>query len=661
MARLPIPGSDADRWADLLNEYLLVSHNPDGTPRQERLGTIGLADLKTINPTTEPLKDLRLSNDGVNLVWRKDNVINVNDYGALGDGITDDTNAIQTAIYAATTGGTVMFPRGTYMVRGLKVKTKGTQLVGTRGGVVIKRLSGTEPLIDFSGAGTMIGHLRFCALSSITLNGNNLTGVLLRSYYADNCIYRDVSLMACPGLATDFVEVWDTRFENCTWEKCGSTTEPASLFRNTTAAESFGFSDDNTNQIHFFGCRWEEFRNGAVWLDGAANGSPHLLNGMFFVSCKMETSVAAGPAFQILPKTTMVFVNQLYIAILKTDTGYSALTDAIVAYGTHVFLSNVYVQWGSVSGLANSTFHAMSGGPHMCHEVSAYYPIEPPALATIVAEEGTEVMTACVTANRGTMIGGEVMESLENDPMLGVAIMLKHSGSFQLISAATGKALIKADNSSTRPTFHMLNSMDFAGFAGDFVGEKWRFYGDTGFVRLASGKFQIEGTKGYVGINNAPFLGIAMLIRPVTEGDRGLAIIRPSSTATNRLLEFQDENHNLQGQAFDSHGRPFAVGSPPNVAKGDQVSYANPRVRVQDIAGNVTAAVKPSPTAPGTIATITFSRPFAAAPLSIALHDHSAIFADLYVSARSASAFTVSTRRALNGGAILNFDYSVIA
>lgn len=31
MARLPTPGSDAGTWGDILNEYLLVSHNSDGS------------------------------------------------------------------------------------------------------------------------------------------------------------------------------------------------------------------------------------------------------------------------------------------------------------------------------------------------------------------------------------------------------------------------------------------------------------------------------------------------------------------------------------------------------------------------------------------------------------------------------------------------------
>ncbi|MCB9138459.1 MAG: hypothetical protein H6642_08945 [Caldilineaceae bacterium] len=35
MARLPIPGADNDQWGTLLNEYLLVSHLPDGTLRPQ--------------------------------------------------------------------------------------------------------------------------------------------------------------------------------------------------------------------------------------------------------------------------------------------------------------------------------------------------------------------------------------------------------------------------------------------------------------------------------------------------------------------------------------------------------------------------------------------------------------------------------------------------
>ncbi|HEX9153243.1 MAG TPA: hypothetical protein VF809_00300, partial [Candidatus Saccharimonadales bacterium] len=118
--------------------------------------------------------------------------------------------------------------------------------------------------------------------------------------------------------------------------------------------------------------------------------------------------------------------------------------------------------------------------------------------------------------------------------------------------------------------------------------------------------------------------------------------------------------YNLQGMAFDFNGRPIGVGTPARVTAGEQVTYANPGVQAWDMAGSVTAAVKPSPTAPGIIVVITFSRPYTAIPSSITVTDNSVIPAELYVSERSANGFTISTRNALAGGSILNFDYNVV-
>ncbi len=674
MARLPEPGGDVDAWASILNEYLLVAHNDDGSQRVESIPphSVTLWDLDVKNPTTQNITNLVLTNEDSRLVWKNPSEvarattrlrINVTDFGAKGDGVTDDTVAIQAAIDSIENGGVVEIPRGTYPVRGLKIKKHGTTITGeARFGTRLVRHSGTDPLLDFSGTASLNGHLKFCSVTNIMLIGNYKPGTLLRSYFADNFVYRDVSFVHCDGAALDFVEVWDTRFYNCSWENCGNNDQPSALFRNSMPAGEFGYGEDNTNQIHFLGCRWESWRNGAVRLDGGANGSSHLLNGFFFVSCKMESRHAAGPAFQIMPGSTLIFVNQLYIAVMAVEPDQVKPLDAIEDHGSHIFMTDVYVQWGTEVNIANSLAHIVRSGPHMYYKLSTYYPSQDPVEAAVVVEpEAFDVILSCNVSNRGKTVIGDAAVVMLSSPSSGIGVPLDSTGSFRIVNNTTSKDLVKIDNNTTRPALHTLNGVDTVGFSDNYTTEKWRIVGSTGSARFAANKFQIDGSKGYVGINATPTANIAMLIRPAVEGDRGLTIVRPTGTSTLRLMEFQDETYNIQGLAIDSNGRPLAVGTPPKVTAGEQVSYANPRVQVRDIAGNITAAVRPSPTAPGTIATITFSRPYAAVPLFITLADHSAISGDLYVSARSTTSFTVSTRSALRGGLILNFDYSIIA
>jgi hypothetical protein len=91
--------------------------------------------------------------------------------------------------------------------------------------------------------------------------------------------------------------------------------------------------------------------------------------------------------------------------------------------------------------------------------------------------------------------------------------------------------------------------MDTAGFSDSYVTEKWRVIGATGAARFAAGKFQIEATKGYVGINTVPFAGSALLVNLVAPGDVGLTIVAPTGSSTTRFMQFEDQNHNVQGNA----------------------------------------------------------------------------------------------------------------
>src|SRR3990167_8339806 len=104
------------------------------------------------------------STAGRSLGTRFKDAINVRDYGAVGDGITDDTVAFQTAL----TNETVFVPGGTYIIDGeLTLNlTNNSQLIG-RGAAVLKLKATTN------GVHTL---LRIASVTNVLVSGLTLLG-----------------------------------------------------------------------------------------------------------------------------------------------------------------------------------------------------------------------------------------------------------------------------------------------------------------------------------------------------------------------------------------------------------------------------------------------------------------------------------------------------
>jgi len=105
---------------------------------------------------------------------------NVRDFGASGNGTTDDTSAIQAAINAAVNagGGTVFFPPGVYSSGRLTVDGNGITLVGSGVTSVLKAKSGitTTDLIRVNTTGDLAGLTRLhdFELRDLKLDGSNV-------------------------------------------------------------------------------------------------------------------------------------------------------------------------------------------------------------------------------------------------------------------------------------------------------------------------------------------------------------------------------------------------------------------------------------------------------------------------------------------------------
>lgn len=110
--------------------------------------------------------------------------VSVKDYGAVGDGVADDTSAIQAAIDAASSTGAagtvqvVYFPNGTYKTTStINVTKQGTTIIGQgRYGAVIKAVHSGTAIISMKGA-------VHCTIRDIQLQSDDTTfpdvGILL--------------------------------------------------------------------------------------------------------------------------------------------------------------------------------------------------------------------------------------------------------------------------------------------------------------------------------------------------------------------------------------------------------------------------------------------------------------------------------------------------
>lgn len=284
MAQLPTPGGDDGTWGTILNDYLSVSLDTDGTLKPSAVATTGTEltanknqasgyaglDANTLVPYAEiptgsagaagkvlPANDPSTTNSrtpagtasgdlsgsypgptvakingvavtgtpssgqlltatsGTAASWETGTFVapagsngsqiiptrlpfyNVKDYGATGNGATDDTVAIQAAITAAGVAGQIVYlPAGTYLVSAALTVSSSVQIVGA-GGVylgggptLIKTTSANADVFYVTGTGVIITGL------NITCSATATAGAGIHVYDCVNTLIDNVSINA---------------------------------------------------------------------------------------------------------------------------------------------------------------------------------------------------------------------------------------------------------------------------------------------------------------------------------------------------------------------------------------------------------------------------------------------------------------------------------
>lgn len=209
---------------------------------------------------------LRINNSGVPTYLF--NAVNVRDYGATGDGITDDTTAIQNAINAADDGQT-FFPAGTYKISSSLQLVYGSSLLGVKpgfsGGVctTITQSNAAVPVFLFANSNQNPGSAEG---QSIGVVGFHLTGGTDTFYAQNGGVGVTLKDIKCDGYSAKaihlrgFIQNWilDT-------VECDSSTTGYGLY----AAENGVHTNGSTAGTTFLFDK-NAFYN--LYTDGGING-----------------------------------------------------------------------------------------------------------------------------------------------------------------------------------------------------------------------------------------------------------------------------------------------------------------------------------------------------------------------------------------------------
>ncbi|EYT84026.1 hypothetical protein CF54_03960 [Streptomyces sp. Tu 6176] len=302
--------------------------------------------------------------------------MSIRDFGAQGDGVADDTAAIQTAVEAAATagGGTLYIPAGRYKLTDAITWASGVNAVGDGDRVSVLQavdqnkdgLVGTDlshvtlERLQLSGPGRGFGSgLRFTRYSAPATAAVTLRDVLIQSWGGDavfchqlaSTVFERVRVRTCGGVGFHLQAPRDTVLGGASTALVGCSAEGcvtggvwldgmaySSLSACAVQQSPAGYRLDNCTGVSLAGCGAEQCTTGLIIYGGSGNSTSGFVAKASDGTSVWVTNAATGV---VLSGVTELAPGAGATTCLRTDTGTVTTTLGLTAVKPNVLSGTV--------------------------------------------------------------------------------------------------------------------------------------------------------------------------------------------------------------------------------------------------------------------------------------------------------------------------------